>query len=69
MKEAFKEAIIELLKMAFSSLGHWIVGVSYSLALVGGTISVLLYVAGWAKGMRWVGILVVAHVILRTILG
>jgi len=69
MKEAFKEAIIELLKMALSSLGHWIVGVSYSLALVGGTISVLLYVAGWSKGMRWTGILVVAHVILKTVIG
>ena len=69
MKEAFKEAIIELLKTAFSSLGHWITGASYSLALVGGTISVLLYVAGWSKGMRCTGVLLVAHVILKTIFG
>lgn len=69
MKEAFKEAIIELLKASLSSLGHWVTGVSYSLALVGGTISVLFYVAGWSKGMRCTGVLVVAHVILKTIFG
>lgn len=67
MKEAFKEAIIELLLQAFSAVTHWLVSVSYSAALIGGAISVLLYVAGWPKGMRCVGILVVVHVVFRTV--
>jgi len=73
VKEAFKEAIIEAFKSMFSStlvwFQHWLVGASFNLALVGGTISVLLYVAGWQKGLRCTGILVVAHTIIRTLLG
>ena len=69
MKEAFKQAIIELIQQAFGSISSWLVSISFSLALVGGAISVLLYVAGWSKGMRCTGILVVAHILFRTILG
>jgi len=69
MKEAFKEAIIELIKSALDSFTHWLTGFSYNFALIGGTVCVLLYIAGWSKGMRCVGILVVAHAVLRTIVG
>jgi len=72
LKEALKEAIIEAFKSMLSSawvwFQHWLIATSFNLALVGGTISVLLYVAGWSKGMRCTGILVVGYTIIRTIL-
>lgn len=73
MREAIRNGFIDAIKYLFAgtlvSLKAWLISASFNLALIGGTICVLLYVAGWAKGMRMTGILFVAHVIIRTILG
>ena len=45
-----------------------LISTSYFVVLVGGTICIILYVAGWEKGMKYLGIGFVAHILLRAIL-
>ena len=46
-----------------------LIDTSQTLVLVGGTICVVLYVAGWEKGMKYTGIMFVGYVLLRAVLG
>lgn len=44
-------------------------GAISTITLFSCTISIILYVAGWASGMRWAGVIFVIFVILRALLG
>lgn len=46
-----------------------LVDMSYSIALIGGGLCIIFQVAGWDKGYRWAGILTVAYVLIKFILG
>ena len=76
LSEAVKESISETVREAFSEFlsETWafiredLISTSYTLVLVGGTICVVLYVAGWEKGLRYLGIMFVVHILLRAVL-
>ncbi|MEF3309324.1 M23 family metallopeptidase [Paenibacillus sp. GYB004] len=46
-----------------------VVDLSYSIALIGGGLAIILHVAGWEKGTRWAGILTVSYVLIKYLLG
>lgn len=52
--EAFRDLLVDL---------------SYSIALVGGGLCILLHVAGWKDGGRWAGILTVSYVLIKYFFG
>ena len=64
-KEQVKEAVIGGLE----GIKDILLELSYSFALVGGGICVLLWLSGWRNGNRWAGILFIAHVLVRFLLG
>ena len=69
MIESIKKALAE---SAGNHMGEVVGGLIASVStivLIGGTISIILYVAGWERGMRWTGVMFVGYVILRTVLG
>ena len=67
--ETVREAFSEFLTETWAYIREDLISTSYTLVLVGGTICVVLYVAGWEKGMRYLGIAFVGHILLRAILG
>nr|WP_231978242.1 hypothetical protein [Mycobacterium sp. E3298] len=69
IKEWAKEQVQEYIKGALEAVGVVLVEASYSIALLGGGISAILWVAGWKQGARYSGILLVAHVLIKVLLG
>lgn len=69
IKSAVSEAIAESLSGALQHLATELSRVAYSFVLIGGAVCVVLYVAGWEKGLRYTGIMFVSYAILRAILG
>lgn len=71
--EAIGNSIINTLGNALSgfasSFAQYLVAASYMIALVGGGIMIIMYVAGYKKGFQWVGILVVGHALIKYLLG
>lgn len=67
--DIISEAMLNALYSVLESLRHFLVDASLSIGLIGGAICILFYVAGWEKGMRYTGILFVAHVLIRGLLG
>lgn len=65
IREQTREMVVEMLK----GLGDVIVDLSYSIALVGGGLALILSVAGWDQGKKWAGILTVGYVIIKLLLG
>lgn len=65
VKQAVKEYFTEMWLYFKTDL----IDTSYLLVLLGGTICVILYVAGWEKGMRYLGIMFVGYILLRAVLG
>lgn len=67
--EAIGNAILDAIGRKLAGLGVWaahgLVAISYSVALVGGGILILMYVAGYRKGLRYTGILFISHVLIR----
>lgn len=46
-----------------------LVDLSYSIALIGSGLCIILHVAGWEKGRNWAGILTAAYVLIKYLLG
>jgi hypothetical protein len=46
-------------------VGDLLLDLSYSIALIGGGMCIILHVAGWEKGARWAGILTVAYIFIK----
>lgn len=64
-KEQVKDSVIGGLQ----AVGELLLDFSYSVALVGGVVCILLWLSGWRSGNRWAGILFMAHVLIRFLLG
>lgn len=68
-KELVREQTKEAVLGALSGLGDVIVELSYSIALLGGGLCIIFSTAGWDKGKRWTGILVVGYTLIKLLLG
>ncbi|MCI3922511.1 hypothetical protein MO973_19960 [Paenibacillus sp. TRM 82003] len=69
MKGWAKEQVQEALIGALEALRDVVVDLSYSIALVGGGVCILLWISGWRDGKRWSGILLMAHILISFLLG
>ncbi len=69
LKNIIKNALNEAIREWVEAFQTWLIDVSFDIALIGGGISILLYVGGFKKGLRYTGVLVVSHVIIRVIFG
>lgn len=69
LKEHSREAVKEIVIGALSGLKDVAVDLSYSIALVGGGLSIILYVGGWEKGKRWTSLLVVGYTLIKYLVG
>ena len=69
MKDVAKEAVKEHLTETWAFMKADIVHTAGAFVLIGGTISIILYVAGWEKGMRCTGIMFVGYLLFRALLG
>lgn len=69
IKEKAKESTQEAINGVFEALGEAVVDISYSAALIGGGILILLKQVGFEH--RWLkpGVLILAHVLIRFLLG
>lgn len=65
VKETTKEVVIEVLV----ALGELIVDLAMAIALIGGGLCILFKVAGWDDGFKWAGILFLANVLIKYLLG
>lgn len=64
-----KVGVVATVLIMFSQMPGVIIHYAKAITLVGGTILVLLHVGGLKEGLRYLGILVVAYVIVLTLLG
>lgn len=69
IKEHVREQTKEAIFGAAGGLMDVIVESAYSIALIGGGLSILFYVAGWNKGKRITGILVLGYTLIKLLLG
>lgn len=60
-----KEAILGCLE----ALRDILVDLSFSIALVGGGVSILLAVSGLKRAKGWAGVCIVSHVLIKMVLG
>jgi len=47
----------------------FIVDMSYTIALIGGGLCIIMHVAGWEKGKRWASMLTVGYVLIKYFMG
>lgn len=69
LKEHSREAVKEIIFGAIAGLKDVVIDLSYSIALIGGGLSIVLYVSGWEKGKRWTSLLVVGYTLIKYLLG
>ncbi|WP_078548615.1 M23 family metallopeptidase [Litchfieldia alkalitelluris] len=69
VKESAKEKTLEIIYGTLDAIRDVVVELAGSIALVGGGVCILLYVAGWRDGLRWTGILSVANLLIKFLLG
>jgi hypothetical protein len=69
LKEWAKDQTTDVIKGILESIRDVFVDSSYSVALVGGGICILLWMGGWDNGKKWAGILLMSHVLIRFLLG
>jgi hypothetical protein len=64
-----KEAVKEHLTETWSFMKEDLIHTAGAFVLIGGTICIILYVAGWEKGMRYTGIIFAGYLLFRALLG
>lgn len=69
VQEAVKEAASSFFSDLFWFVFSGLASISYAVVLVGGAICVILYVVGWERGLRWLGVMIVIHILLKAIAG
>lgn len=69
VKEYAKHQTQAWINGALEAVAQTLVDLSYSVALIGGGISILLWISGLEKAKRWTGILIMSHVLIRFLLG
>jgi murein DD-endopeptidase MepM/ murein hydrolase activator NlpD len=52
-----------------NGIRDFVVDMSYSIALIGGGLAIILHVAGWERGTRIAGMLTVGYVLIKYLLG
>jgi hypothetical protein len=67
--DAVNQGVSDALTSIATKFVHILVGSSHWIALVGGGILIVLYVAGYKNGMRYTGVLFVGNVLIRYLLG
>lgn len=67
-REWVKREFKEILFGVWDATREFLVDVSFTVALIGGGICILMWVAGWKDGFRWTGILFVGNVLIRFLL-
>jgi hypothetical protein len=68
-KDKARDFIYDTAIGILEGLRDLIVDLSYSIALIGGGLAIILHIAGWEKGKNWAGILTVAYVLIKYLLG
>jgi hypothetical protein len=69
VREKSEEMTREIVLGILDALRDIVVDLSYSIALVGGGLCIIFKVAGWDDGYKWAGILSVAYVLIKFLLG
>lgn len=69
VKESVKSAVSEHLSETWAFMKADLIDTSGVIVLIGSTICIILYVAGWEKGMRYTGIMFVGYMLFRALLG
>lgn len=69
VKQYVRSQAKEMILGAFEGAGDVIVDCAYSIALIGGGLSILFHVVGWSKGKRVTGILVLGYTLIKYLLG
>ncbi|NOU98415.1 M23 family metallopeptidase [Paenibacillus planticolens] len=67
MQEHARSVVYETAIGFLKGVGDLLLDLSYTIALIGGGLCIILHVAGWEKGARWAGILAVAYVLIKFI--
>lgn len=69
IKQHIRSQAREMILGVLEGVGDVIVDCAYSIALIGGGLSILFHLAGWEKGKRWTGILVLGYTLVKYLLG
>ena len=69
IREWSRHQATEAILGALDAVRDVIVELSFSIALVGSGLCLLFWVVGWRDGKRWTGILCLAYVIIKLLLG
>lgn len=68
-KESARQYVYDTAIGILEGLKDLLLDLSYSIALIGGGLAIILHVAGWKDGGRWAGILTAAYVLIKYIVG
>jgi murein DD-endopeptidase MepM/ murein hydrolase activator NlpD len=69
VREGAESLTHEIIAGIFDALKDTVIDMSYAIALIGGGLCIVFKVAGWDGGYKWSGILSVAFVFIRYLLG
>jgi len=69
IKTALKESVTDSLNWVMTGIISNIIYVSHAVALVGGGILIILYVAGYKSGLQKLGITTVGYAMIKYLLG
>lgn len=69
IRERASKYAYETVMGVLDALKDLAVDLSYSIALIGGGLAIILHVAGWKDGARWAGILTVSYALIKYLLG
>lgn len=68
LMESMEHKAYDITLGILAGLRDLIVDLSYSVALIGGGLTIIFHVAGWPDGKRWAGVLTVAYVLIKYLL-
>lgn len=69
IREKVSEATHEVMLGILDGIKDFIVDISFAIALIGGGTLIILHVAGYENGKKWVGVLVVGYALIQYLLG
>jgi hypothetical protein len=68
-QESARSFVYDFAMGTLSGVRDFVVDMSYSIALIGGGLAIIMHVAGWEKGTRIAGMLTVGYVLIKYLLG
>jgi len=69
VNDLIKKKVQAWINVGLDVISQYLLDMSYSIALVGGGLCILLWLAGWKDGKRWTGILFMAEILIHYLLG